>query len=157
MWFARASGIADSSGRVGHYPGRLEAEAAELSGYVAKPVIPWEAASGGAAVECAASRCAATFRYDGEAGWRDLIVQYFDTNNGVSRFEVRIGNQVVAQWSGSERFPTRKPDGSSSTRQIIRGVALRPGDRIQVVGIPDGAATAALDYLEIVNAEIRGQ
>jgi alpha-glucuronidase len=153
MWFARTSGIADSSGRVGHYPGRLEAEAAELSGYVAKPVTPWEAASGGTAVECAESRCTATFAYNGEAGRRDLIVQYFDTNNGVSRFEVRIGNQVVGRWSGSARFPTRKPDGSSSTRQIIRGVALRPGDRIQVVGIPDGGATAALDYLEVVPAD----
>jgi hypothetical protein len=87
-----------------------------------------------------------------------LIVQYFDTNNGASSFEVRIGNQIVAQWSGSARFPTRKPDGSSSTRQIIRGVALRPGDQIQIVGIPDGGATAALDYLEIVPAEeIRGR
>ena len=34
MWFFKASGIADSRGRVGTYPGRIEAESARLEGYV---------------------------------------------------------------------------------------------------------------------------
>ena len=32
MWFFKASGIPDSKGRVGHSPGRKEAEAARLEG-----------------------------------------------------------------------------------------------------------------------------
>src|SRR5208283_4453051 len=32
-WFHHASGIADARGRVGHYPGRVEAEAMNLDGY----------------------------------------------------------------------------------------------------------------------------
>ena len=153
MWFFRASGIPDSSGRVGRYPGRIEAEGAALVGYVAQQVTPWEAASGQKAIECTAPRCRATFRYDGESGWRDVIVQYFDSDNGVSRFEVRVGNQLVDQWSADARVPTRKLDGSSSTRRVIPGVALRRGDEIRIEGIPDGGETAALDYLEIRPAE----
>ena len=48
-WFLHASGIPDSRGRVGRYPGRIEAESMNLSGYVTTPVTPWEAASSGKA------------------------------------------------------------------------------------------------------------
>ena len=68
-WFFRESGIADSQGRVSHYPGRVEAESMQLQGYTIVPVTPWEAASGGQAVTCGAAPCAATFRYDGAPGW----------------------------------------------------------------------------------------
>ena len=43
----------------------------------------------------------------------------------------------------------RKLDGGSSTRFILRNVALKTGDRIIVEGTPEGAETAALDYVEI--------
>ncbi len=51
-WFARTSGVPDEQGRVGHYPGRVEAEDMELHGYVVFDVTPWEAASGGKGIEC---------------------------------------------------------------------------------------------------------
>ena len=54
--------IPDEKGRVGKYPGRVEAESMQLEGYTPIPVTPWEAASGGMAVSCAISRCAATLR-----------------------------------------------------------------------------------------------
>jgi len=149
MWFFKASGIADAKGRVGTYPGRLEAEDARLTGYVVKPVTPWETASGGKAVECAAASCSATFTYDGAAAWHDLVVQYFDTNNGTARYRVRIGHQVVAEWTADDRVPTRKLDGSSSARRVIAGVALRPGDEITIDGTPNEGETAGLDYIEI--------
>ena len=152
-WFQRMSGIPDSRGRARRYPGRIEAESAALDGYIVKSVTPWETASGGQAIECAAARCSATFRYDGDSGWRDLIVQYFDTDNGIVRFEVRVGQQFIAEWSASALLGTRKPDGSSATRRIIRGIALRRGDEIRIQGIPDAGDAAVLDYLEILPAE----
>ena len=88
-------------------------------------------------------------RFTGEAGWRELAVQYIDTNTGVARFRVRVGDQIVDEWTAADRIPTRKPDGSSSSRRIISGVALRPGDEIKIEGIPDAGETAALDYIEI--------
>ena len=152
-WFRKTSGIADAGGRVGRHPGRVEAEAMTLSGYAEKPVTPWEAASGEKAVECGTSSCTATFRYNGEAGWRDVIVQYFDVNNGVSRFRFRVGNQVMAEWLADDRVPTRRVDSSSSARRVISGILLRPGDEIRIEGTPNGGETAALDYVEIVATE----
>jgi alpha-glucuronidase len=148
-WFLRASGIPDAKGRVGNYPGRLEAESAELDGYKTIDITPWEAASGGKAVECAAAAgCAATFRYSGAAGTFQVGVRYFDQNNGVSRFRALLRGRVIAEWTADDRLPTRKIDSSSSALYRIRGIRLNPGDEIRIEGTPDGGETAALDYIE---------
>ena len=148
-WFQRASGIADARGRVGLYPGRFEAEAMKLEGYVVRDVTPWEDASGGRAIACAAARCTASFRFEGAPGWYTLRVQYFDQNNGVSRFKLWVANQLADEWAADDRLPSRTLDSSSSTRRRIRGIALRPGDQIRIEGRPDGGEPAALDYVEI--------
>ncbi len=148
-WFLRASGIPDTKGRVGNYPGRMEAESARLDGYKTIDVTPWEAASGGKAVECTSASCAATFRYNGAAGVFAVRVRYFDTNTGISRFRALIGNKVIGEWTANDRIPTRKIDGSSSALRVIEGIALQPGDEIRIEGTPDSGETAALDYVEI--------
>jgi len=52
QYFLKLSGIPDDRGRAGHYPGRLEAEDARLTGYKVIDITPWEDASGGKAVNC---------------------------------------------------------------------------------------------------------
>ena len=165
-WFLRESGIPDAKGRAGNFsnrPNRIEAESMKLEGYQVVDVTPWETASGGKAVECTGLRpgsaqlpapasaegCTASFSYHGTAGWRDLSVEYFDQNNGASRFRVYVGAQLVDQWIADDHLPSRKPDGSSSTRRLITGLALRPGDEIRIEGTPDGEEYAPLDYVEI--------
>ena len=110
-------------------------------------VVPWEAASGGKAVVCAAAQCAATLRFDGAPGWYTLHVQYFDLPAGVSRFRVLVANQVVDEWAAADHLPARKIDASASVRRVIPGIALRPGDEIRIEGVPDGGDPAALDYV----------
>ena len=148
-WFLRASGIPDAKGRAGNYPGRMEAESARLDGYKAIDVTPWEAASGGRAIECTAAKCAATFRYNGADGVFQVRLRYFDTNIGVSHFRVLVGNKVISEWTANDRVPTRKIDGSSSALHVITGIPLKEGAEIRIEGTPDAGETAALDYVEI--------
>jgi alpha-glucuronidase len=150
-WFFRISGIPDTGGRVGHHPDRIEAEAMRLQGYTPIDVTPEENASGGKAIVCEgqAQPCQATFHFDRPAGWYDLGVQYFDQNNGESKFRVFIGEQQVDEWVADDHLPATKRGGDSSTRRRITGLALRPGDEIRIEGIPDGAEQAPLDYIEI--------
>jgi len=148
-WFHRASGISDDRNRVSVYPGRIEAEAARLQGYRVVTVTPWETASGSGAVECASPPCTATFKYTGEAGTRDIVVQYFDVNTGAARYRAQVGGKVVGEWTANDRIPTRKLDGSSSSRFVIKGIELKPGDEIQIEGTPDAQEAAGLDYIEI--------
>jgi alpha-glucuronidase len=149
-WFFRASGIPDARGRVGHHPGRFEAESMNLAGYTVVDVTPWEAASGGKAVVCPVAQCSATLRYQGAPGWYTIHVRYFDQIDGVSRFRLLVGEQVVDEWTAADRLPTRRIDSSSSARRTVAGIALRPGDEIRIEGMRDGNETAALDYIEIL-------
>jgi alpha-glucuronidase len=150
-WFFQISGIADQFGRVGHYPGRIEAEVMQLQGYVPLEVVPRETASGGKAIECPPSeqRCSGSYRFDGAAGQYEIDVEYFDQNNGKSHFRVLVGDKVVDEWVADDHLPATKPGGDSSTRRRIHDLALRPGDTIRVEGVPDGEEHAALDYIEI--------
>jgi alpha-glucuronidase len=137
-WFLRESGIPDAKGRVGHYSGRFEAESMVLEGYRVIDVVPWEAASGGKAIECAAEPCTATLRFNGAPGRYSIRLRYFDLNG----FKVSVGDRVVDEWAASGRSPSRKVDGSSSTRRTIPGVSLNNGDEIRISG-------GALDYVEL--------
>jgi alpha-glucuronidase len=150
-WFFQVSGIADQFGRVGHYPGRIEAEAMQLQGYVPIEVVPRETASGGKAIECAppAQKCSASYRFEGAAGRYEIDVEYFDQNNGKSHFRVLVGDKQVDEWVADDHLPATKPGGDSSTRRRIPDLALHPGDTIRVEGVPDGEEHAALDYIEI--------
>jgi alpha-glucuronidase len=40
-------------------------------------------------------------------------------------------------------------DPGVSSRRVIEGIALRPGDEVRIEGVPGGAERAPLDYIEI--------
>ena len=65
-----------------------------------------------------------------------MDVQYFDQNNGESKFRVLVGNLQVDEWIANDHLPATKPGGDSSTRRRISGLTLRPGDEIRIEGIP---------------------
>lgn len=149
-WFYKASGIRDAQNRVGNDPDRVEAEALQLSGYVPVDVTPWETASGGKAVACSGqSACAASYSFNRAAGKYDIAVQYFDQNNGASHYELFLNERPLDSWAADNELPSDKMNGNTSTRRIVGGIDLRPGDIVKIVGRPDGGEPAPLDYLEL--------
>jgi alpha-glucuronidase len=149
-WFYKTSGIADLKNRLGRHPDRIEAEAMQLTGYAPIDITPWENASGGKGIECLEPQgCAAAFKFDRAAGWYTVDVEYFDQNNGASKYRVLVNDQVIDEWISGNNLPAKKPGGDSSSRRRIRGIALRPGDAIRIEGIPDREEHAALDFLRI--------
>jgi alpha-glucuronidase len=122
----------------------------QLEGYVPVDVNPWEGASGGKAVECVAASppCTAKLRFAGAPGTYEVDVEYFDQNNGASTYQVFVGDRIVDKWIADAWLPATQPNGDSSTRRIIHGVALRPGDELRIQGFPDEGERAPLDYVE---------
>ena len=82
-------------------------------------------------------------------GRHDVRIRYFDQNNGAARFRIFKNGELLDQWVASDRLPSAKIDGTSSSLRTVPGVALKPGDEIRIEGWPDGGETAALDYIEI--------
>ena len=149
-WLLGLTGIPDQEGRVGHHPDRVEAEDTNLQGYTQIKITPAYYASGGKAVTCAeAKSCAASFQFKGSSGTFDLVVQYFDLNDGIARFSVFVNSRLLDEWQANDNLPSAKPDGDTSTRRIIPAVTLRSGDDITIRGTPDHGDTAILDYVEI--------
>jgi alpha-glucuronidase len=149
-YFQKISGIMDAANRVGRYPDRIEAEGMQLQGYAPVDIIPWENSSGGKGIECPVSQgCSAAFRFDRAAGWYDMDVEYYDQNNGESKFRVLLNGTVVDSWIADNRLTAKKPGGDSSSRRKLNGLALRPGDEIKIEGIPDREEHAGLDFVRI--------
>ena len=149
QYFLKESGIPDAQGRAGHFPGRMEAEDARLTGYSVIDVNPWEDASRGKAVSCAEKSCSAEWTYNGQPGRYDIAVQYFDLQGGTAHFTLGINGNGIVSWAADATLPSRRPHGDNSTRYTMRGVELKPGDVLRVEGVPDGGDPAALDYIEI--------
>ncbi len=168
QYFYLRSGIPDARGRVGHYPNRVEAETMQLGGYRVVKLHPVEAASGGEAVACPRGRkvCRASFRFHGRAGRYRLAVQYFDVASGVAAFRLLAGGRQVAAWKADANLPGLPPpfflararrmlgdalglSADDSTWKVVRGVSLHPGERIELIGTPQGYDRAAVDYISI--------
>ncbi|MGD0097121.1 MAG: alpha-glucuronidase family glycosyl hydrolase [Terracidiphilus sp.] len=152
QYLLKLSGIPDEKGRAGHYPGRLEAEDAKLTGYKTIDVNPWEDASGGKAVSCAEKNCAAEWTFAGTAGRYDIAVQYFDLQGGAAHFTLKVNGKPAATWAADATLPSRRPHGDNSTRRTVQNMELKSGDVLRVEGVPDGADPASLDYIEVTPA-----
>ena len=150
-WFLKTSGVPDEKGRAGHFPGRVEAEAMTPGGYTPIDVTPWETASGEKGVQCGApGPCTVSTTFTGAPGTYTIVVRYFDENDGASRFVARVDGKSIDSWTADETFPTKTPNGHSSTRRVIANVPLVHGSVFWIVGTPDRDEGAAIDYIEIV-------
>jgi len=149
QYFLKESGIPDMNNRAGHFPGRLEAEDARLTGYTVLDVDPWEDASRGKAVTCSEKTCSAEWTYSGPAGHFNIAVQCFDLQPGTARFTFSVNGKPAATWAADAALPSRRPNGDNSTRYTARDIILKPGDVLRVEGVSDGSDPAALDYVEL--------
>ncbi len=107
---------------------------------------------------CAAAKCAASFAFNGAAGWYTIHVQYFDQSDGAARFELSVngergGSMERGRWETGLRRRCRRGGVSippSSTRRSIEGIMLEPGDIVRLEGTPDKTEVAAFDYIEVL-------
>jgi hypothetical protein len=82
--------------------------------------------------------------------WHNVIFSILAGGLWAARsFAYALAGQLVAECAAADLLPTRKIDGTSSSRPVLAGIALRPGDEIRIEGAPDGGETAALDYVEV--------
>jgi alpha-glucuronidase len=154
QWFERISGIPDKLGRVGHWPGRIEAESMQTDGYTPVEATPWETASRGKAVVCdRTAACVLTSKLDEPAGTYNIAVQYFDLRTGNSQYELLLNDKPIAHWTADAILPPamvdKRLDGSTSTRFTVHDIALKPGDTLSLRGTPNDGELAPVDYIEI--------
>jgi len=158
-FYLNKSSIPDQAGRVGHHPYRLEAEDMQLSGYKVVAVNPFEMASNSKAVVTSSNATGGTLaaRLGFESGVYDLGVNYYDIIGGRARYEVYLNEKLVGEWMGDNvdsgrlgHTPSMMLDGHSATRITFGGVEVKEGDMLKIVGTPDGAEMAPVDYVVLL-------
>ena len=151
QWFQKMSGIPDKLGRVGHDPDRIEAESMEATGYKSTDMAPYfENASNGKFATCSdAAGCTLKTALNKPVGTYSIGVQYFDIVGGASTLDLMLDGKIIGQWKADETWPGRRPDADNSTRFTVRNVHLKPGDTLELRGMPDKAEQAPVDYIEI--------
>ncbi|KAL1968542.1 hypothetical protein VTN77DRAFT_1752 [Rasamsonia byssochlamydoides] len=151
------SGIPDEANRVGNHPWRVEAESMTLSGYKAYAVSPFETASNYTAIVTTTNTTTgtATTTLEFPSGTYDLAVNYYDLIGGRSHWQIYLNNRTVGEWVGNNEdtlghAPSIYLDGHSASRITFRGVQVKKGDILKIVGIPDGIEPAPLDYISLL-------
>jgi alpha-glucuronidase len=99
-----------------------------------------------------AGGCSASFRFEGKPDRYDIAVQYFDERDGVSRYKLFAGGRPIAEWLADDTLPSDRPNGHTSTRKTVTGVALRTGDEIRIEVTTGANDHADIDYIEITSA-----
>ncbi|KAJ7620362.1 alpha glucuronidase [Roridomyces roridus] len=162
-FYHNASGIADEKGRVGTHPWRIEAESMELDGYVPYVVSPFEVASGATAIVTATNTTTGTASttLGFPSGTYDVAVNYFDMFGGNSSYSLSLSGRTVGTWVGNAvdtgklgHTPSIYIDGHSATRITFKGVSVRKGDVLKIVGRADGVEPAPLDYVSVLPAGV---
>jgi alpha-glucuronidase len=158
-FYLNKSSIPDAAGRVGNHPYRIEAENMNLCGYQPVNVTPFETASHFRAITTTSNSTSGTAsaKLDFPSGTYDVGVNYYDVIGGKAKYQLYLGEKMVAEWRGDNEdhlghaFSTML-DGHSATRKTFKRVEVRKGDKLRIVGSPDGDEPAPLDYVVFLPA-----
>lgn len=91
----------------------------------------------------------ANFVFDGVAGEYNLVVGYYDENDGVSQLEVTQNDNRLDIWNLDQDFPSDLATATTATtRTIATGIEVNQGDNFTIVGREDFFEGVRVDYVE---------
>ena len=80
--------------------------------------------------------------FTGSSGTHDIVVRYFDENDGQATFSLRVGGVVIGSW-------TANVDDHTWKTRTFTGVFVANGAEIRVEGARNAGEHARVDYVEI--------
>jgi hypothetical protein len=132
-------------------PITIEAESMTLTGY---RVESNDDASGGRLISrryaAAAPPGRAIATFSGAAGTYDVVVAYFDENDGRSQLAFAVNGVVRETWRAEEDLPSAGASAVTLTHRVVEGVALAPGDVLRLEGTENEGEYARVDKIELI-------
>lgn len=127
---------------------RIEAENMTRSGY---SVESGSFASGGKFIRVDSTTGTATTSFSGVSGTYNVIVGYYDENDGVSQLSVSIGGNQVDSWSLNQELGNSRASSQTFVRRTVASeITLAQGTSIQIQGNLIGGEASRVDYIEFV-------
>jgi hypothetical protein len=142
--------IADNDFPAG-LPIRIEAESATLSGYRLEAN---SSASGGQVLSLvgggATETGTASFVFNGPSGLYDVIVGYYDENDGVATAQLTVGG-VSASWQFNGNLGSSLAGSQTKTQKtLLSAVSIASGSLVQLIGTENLGEHARIDYIEFI-------
>ncbi len=133
-------------------PMRIEAEQMNLSTYLVESGNT--AASGGSLIslyKATGSAGTASTIFAGSSGTYDVVLGYFDENDGVAQLEVKVGGTSLGSWKLNQNLGSPVANAQTRVRKTLaRGLSINQGEKIQIAGILNQGEAARVDYIEFI-------
>ncbi|MEL6322527.1 MAG: hypothetical protein AAFQ57_18070, partial [Cyanobacteria bacterium J06626_14] len=95
-----------------------------------------------------------TSLFSGDTGYYDIVVGYYDENDGIAEIIVKVGSSELDRWFADENFGTSSADTNSlTTRTVAQGVQISSLDLIELTAISDNGDRGNLDYIQFIKVE----
>ena len=96
----------------------------------------------------------ASHLFMGETGYYDIIVGYYDENDGNAELTVKLGHQELDRWILDQDLGSSVISANNGVSRIVaQGIEVNQLDTIQIIGSLDGKEYARLDYIELIPVE----
>ncbi|MBD2071482.1 hypothetical protein H6F93_28870 [Leptolyngbya sp. FACHB-671] len=89
--------------------------------------------------------------FTGPSGTYNIVVGYFDENDGVAKLSVKINNTLIDSWNFDQNLgSTTATSQTFVERQIANGISVSRNSTINLEGIFAGGEAARVDYIEFI-------
>ena len=93
----------------------------------------------------------ASFSFTGVSGEYDLVVGYYDENDGTSQLEIAQNDNLRDSWNLDLDLPSDLAVAdTAATRTVATGIEVNQGDRFSITGREEAFEGARVDYVEFV-------
>ena len=126
---------------------RVEAESMNLNGYqVENNSNP----SGGQLIKTSSSGTAVT-QFAGDTGHYNIVIAYYDENDGLSRISASLDGVALDEWQLDQNLGSNFVSSNNRvTRTIATQIQIKTGDELRLEGSFDYSEYARIDYVEFV-------
>ena len=136
-------------------PIRIEAEDMELDAYRLESS---KVASNGSLISLKAGRNNDTGKaatpFEGPSGTYDVVVGYFDENDGKAELEVKLDGVSLESWTLDQQLDSNYiSEKNFLTRTVAEDLSIESGAVIEITGTEQAGEYARVDYLEFVRSD----
>ena len=87
--------------------------------------------------------------FTGEAGYYNVVLGYYDENDGNASLSVKLNEDVLDSWVLDEQLGSKDAGVQTlTTRTVGNAVKLSKTDLIQITGLKEGDENASVDYIK---------
>jgi len=95
--------------------------------------------------------------FTGASGIYDVVLGYYDENDGISQLQVSTGGDRLDGWDLNKNLGSGKASPQSLVRRTVKtGLSLKPGTAIEIQGRANQTEWARVDYIEFIQRKLKG-